>query len=308
MDVAVLGAGATGLGITQVCAAAGHAVALHDADANVVMDGLDAVEAGLDDAVAAGDLGSEARDGAVDRIEGTTGLEAAVGGADLVVDATGGDRSDRQSLFADVEELADRETLVATSATTVSVTAVAAGLRRPGRAVGLQFVDPPDAPLVEVVLADQTTAGTRDRAVAFVDSLGREPVVVRDAPGFVVSRLTLALSVEAMRMVEDGVAGVEAIDRALVVGHDYPVGPLTAADRAGLDARLDELDYLADVLDDRFAPPPLLREKVERGHLGHKSGRGFYVWEGGEPVEPTEPDPRPDPCEGGPADPGPDGP
>ncbi|MFB6151024.1 MAG: 3-hydroxyacyl-CoA dehydrogenase family protein [Haloarculaceae archaeon] len=304
MDVAVLGAGATGRGIAQVCAAAGHAVALHGEDANVVMDGIDAVQAGLDDAVASGQVTAAERDEAVDSIEGTTGLEAAVGDADLVVDATDGDREERMELFAAVEDVVDAETVVATSATTVSVTAVTAGLRQPGRGVGLHFVDPPAAPLVEVVVADQTTERTRNRAESFVAGLDREAVVVRDAPGFATTRLTLALSVEAMQMLDERVAGVEAIDRAVEVGRDHPVGPLAAADAAGLDARLDELEYLASSLGERFAPPPVLREKVERGDLGRKSGEGFYVWEGGEPVEPSDPDPTPDLRADSPTDPG----
>jgi len=303
MDVAVLGAGATGRGIAQVCAAAGHAVALHGAEANVVMDGIDAVEAGLDDAVAAGELDEETLLDAVDGIEGTTGLEGAVGDADLVVDATDGGREERRELFADVEGLVDEATVLATSATAVAVTAVAAGLRQPGRAVGLHFVDPPAAPLVEVVVADQTTEGARDRAVSFVDGLDRESVVVRDAPGFTASRLTLALSVEAMTMIDEGVAGVEAVDNAVEVGHDYPVGPLVAADEAGLDTRLAELESLAERLDDRFTPPPVLREKVQQGQLGRKSGEGFYVWESGEPVEPSDPDPMPELRAASPTDP-----
>lgn len=309
MDVAVLGAETAGRGIAQACAAAGHAVALYDDDVNAVMDGIDAVEAGLDDAVAAGDVTAAARDDAVDRIEGTTGLEAAVGDAAVVVEATDGDRDARRTLFADVEELVGAETLLATSATTVSVTAVATGLRQPGRAVGLHFVAPGDAGLVEVVVAEQTTQSTRDRATEFVAGLDREPVVVRDVPGFATKRLTLALGVEAMTMVDERVAGVEAIDRAVERGADHPVGPLAAADIAGLDARLAELEYLGESLGERFAPPPVLREKVERGHLGRKNGEGFYVWEGGEPVEPSDPDPTPSLRADEPADPdGPDGP
>ncbi|WP_436928343.1 3-hydroxyacyl-CoA dehydrogenase family protein [Halosimplex halobium] len=304
MDVAVLGAGATGRGIAQCCAAAGHGVTLHDDDANVVMDAVDAVEAGLDDAVAAGDLAVDAREAAVDRIEATTGLEGAVAGADVVVEATDADRDGRRALFADVEEAVDDGTLIATSGAAVSVTAVAAGLRNPGRAVGLQFVDPPAAPLVEVVVAEQTTEPTREAAVSFVDGLGGEAIVVRDTPGFAATRLGLALAVEAMTMVDERVAGVEAIDRATTAGHDHPVGPLAAADERGLDATLDALEHLEDALGDRFAPPPVLRAKVAAGELGRKTGEGFYVWEGGEPVEPSEPDPTPELRAESPVDPG----
>jgi len=293
MNVAVLGVGGVGPAVARLCAVAGHDVALHAGDVTDVMDAVDAVEADIDDAAAAGELSVRDRDAAVARIEATTGLEGAVGDADVVVEAT--DRKDREALFADVEAVVDGETLLTTAATDVSVTAVATGLRRPGRALGLHVVDPPDAPLVEVVLAEQTTADTRERAVAFVDGLGRESVVVRDTPGFAVSRLTLALSVEAMTMLDERVAGVSAIDRALEVGADHRTGPLRAADEAGLDARLAELDHLSETLGDRFEPPPVLREKVRRGELGRKTGEGFYRWERGEPVEPSDPNPVPDP-------------
>ena len=293
MDVAVLGAGAVGRGVAQVCAVAGHEVSLHDEEANVVMDGIDAVQASIDDAVTAGDLDDSERAAAVDRIEGTTGLEAAVSGADLVVEATDRDREARRELFADVEEVVDEETLVATSAPDVSVTAVATGLRRPGRALGLHFIDPPATPLVEVVVAEQTTERTRDAAVDFVAGLDTESVVVRDVPGFAATRLSLALTAEAIQMIDERVAGVAAVDRAMERGHDHPVGPLAAADIAGLDARLEQLEHLAERLGERFEPPPVLREKVAAGHLGRKTGEGFYVWEGDERSGAAEPDPRP---------------
>jgi len=295
MNVAVLGVAGVGPAVARLSALAGHDIALHAGDVNDVMDAVDAVEADIDDAAAAGDLSEHDRDAAVERIEATTGLDAAVGDADLVLDAT--ETEDRQALFADVEAVVDDDTILATAATDVSVTAVAAGLRRPGRALGLHFVDPFAASLVEVALAEQTTAGARDRAVTFVDGLDCESVVVRDTPGFVASRLTLALSVEAMQLVDERVAGVAAIDRAMAVGADHGTGPLRAADEAGLDARLAELEALAERLGERYTPPPVLREKVRQGDLGRKTGEGFYRWERGEPVEPAEPDPTPEPRE-----------
>jgi len=304
MDVAVLGADTVGRGIAQVCAVAGHDVALHDEEANVVMDGIDAVQAGIDDAAADGAVTDGERAAAVERLEGTTGLEAAVAGADLVVEATAADRDARRDLFARVEEVIDDDALVATSAPDVSVTAAAAGLRNPGRALGLHVLDPPATPLVEVVVAEQTTEATRDAAVAFVDGLDTESVVVRDVPGFAATRLSLALTVEAIQMIDERVAGVAAVDRAMERGHDHPVGPLAAADRVGLDVRLEQLEYLAASLGERFEPPPVLREKVAAGDLGRKTGEGFYVWEGGERSEPAEPNPTPQLRATGPPDPG----
>ena len=280
MHVAVLGADRLGRAVAQVCAVAGHDVSLHDDEANVVMDGIDAIEGRLPG-------GSDA----VDRLSGTTGLEAAVGDADVVVETAGTDTGDLQSTLAELEPFVARETVVALAASGVSVTAAAAGLRHPDRAIGLQFRDPLDAPLVEVVVADQTSRETCDRTRAFVAGLDRTPVVVRDAPGVVSTRAALALEAEAMRLVDEGVAGVGAVDDALELGFDHASGPLEQADRAGLDNRLAALERLHAELGERFAPPDILRERVAAGNTGGPRGEGFYLWENGEPTEPALADP-----------------
>ena len=280
MHVAVLGADRLGRAVAQVCAVAGHEVSLHDDEANVVMDGIDAIEGRLPD-----------DSDAVDRLSGTTGLDAAVGDAGVVVETGTTDATALQGKLADFEPMLDRETLVALAASGVSVTAAAAGLRHPDRAIGLQFRDPLDAPLVEVVVADQTSQATADSARSFVDGLDRTPVVVRDAPGVVSTRAALALEAEAMRLVEDEVAGVAAVDDVLELGFDHASGPLEQADRAGLDNRLDALEQLHTELGERFAPPEILRELVAAGKTGGPRGEGFYDWENGDPVDPALPDP-----------------
>ena len=280
MHVAVLGADRLGRAVAQVCAVAGHEVSLHDDEANVVMDGIDAIEGRLPD-----------DSDAVDRLSGTTGLDAAVGDAGVVVETGTTDATALQGKLADFEPMLDRETLVALAASGVSVTAAAAGLRHPDRAIGLQFRDPLDAPLVEVVVADQTSQATADNARSFVDGLDRTPVVVRDAPGVVSTRAALALEAEAMRLVEDEVAGVAAVDDVLELGFDHASGPLEQADRAGLANRLDALEQLHTELGERFAPPEILRELVAAGKTGGPRGEGFYDWENGDPVDPALPDP-----------------
>lgn len=280
MDVAVLGAGRLGRAVAQVCAVAGHDVHFYDDEANDVMDGIDAIERRL-----------PAETDAVDRLSGTTGLEAAVGNADIVVETTTTDASTLQADFADIETHVGRETLVVPSAVGVSVTAAAAGLRHPDRAIGLQFCDPPDCPLVEVVVADQTSQETCDCARSFVEGLDRSPVVVRDAPGVVSTRAALALEAEAMRLVDEEIAGVAAVDDVLELGFDHTSGPLVQADRAGLENRLETLETLHAELGDRFEPPEILRDLVAAGKTGGPSGEGFYVWESGEPIEPALPDP-----------------
>lgn len=278
MEVAVLGATEDGESIASQCALAGHTVHLHDDDANVVMDAIDGIE-------------QRHGEEAMARIDGTTGLEAAVRDVVVVVDATDGDERARRELVAEVEQFVDDETLIATSNGDVSVTGVAAGLRKPGRAVGLYFVRPTETDIVEVVVAEQTIEPSRERAVAFVESVDGIPLPVRDVAGFASTRLDLALVVEAIRMVEEGVASVPDVDQALELGRDHPSGPLALADQMGLDDVLRTLEHLANRLDGRFDPPGLLREKVNGGSLGVTTGEGFYGWENGERVGPADPNP-----------------
>jgi 3-hydroxybutyryl-CoA dehydrogenase len=291
MDVAVLGADTAGRQVAQVCALAGHEVSLYAGDATAVMDGINVVERRLDDAVAEGEIDNGTVVETLDRLEGTTDLVAAVDGAGVVIETETGEADDLQHRFAGVEDNVDRETIVATSLPAVRITAAAAGLRHPDRALGLQFHRPLDSPFVEVVVAEQTGQSAIDRAGEFVDSLDAAWVTVRDAPGRASARLALALEVEAMWMVADGVAGVEAVDETLTVGQDHPVGPLERADRAGLDDRLERLQALGESLGVRFQPPSLLAERVAEGATGSDAGEGFYVWEGGEPTEAALPDP-----------------
>ncbi len=286
MNVAVLGARPRGRAITQLCVLAGHTVSLRDEEATVAMDGIDAVEGRLEDAVDAGQADAATYVGAVENLEATTGLGAAVADADAVIETATADAGALQERFAEVESETGRETLVATTADT-SVTAAAAGLRHPDRAVGLRFQDPLERPLVEVVVADQTSGETAERATELVEGLDRSPVVVRDAPGGVSTRTILALEAEAMRLVETEIAGVAAVDDALELGYDHPVGPLEGADRAGLESRLATLEFLRERLGERFDPPEVLRELVAVGNTGMASGEGFYLWEDGEPTEPA---------------------
>ncbi|MBO4246490.1 3-hydroxyacyl-CoA dehydrogenase family protein [Halomicrobium sp. IBSBa] len=277
MDVAVLGTSTTSHALAAWCLRAEASVRLYGDDANAVMDSVDAVQ-------------RRAR-GDSDAIDGTTGLEAAVGGADVVFDVTGREIDARRDLLADIEAQIGPETLLVVGDTYDRITAVAAGLRRPDRAVGIHVIDPAESQLVELVVAEQTTADTRDRAVSLVESLDATPIVVRDTPGFATTRLDLATIAEAVRMVEDGVASVPAIDRALELGRDHPIGPLGLADRLGLDTVLSALESLALDLGARFDPPDLLFEKVESGELGRQTGTGFYEWEQGERVGPAQPNP-----------------
>lgn len=274
MDVAVFGASRLGQAVAQICAVAGHDVHLYDEEANAVMDGIDTIERRL-----------PADTDVTDRLSGTTGRDAAVADADIVVETSISDAATLQTLFADIEGAVGRDTLIAAGVEGIAVTAAAAGLRHPERAVGLRFREPLEQPLVEVVAAEQTSERIRERASAFVAGLDRSPVVVRDTPGVVSTRAALALEAEAMRLVDEGVASVQAVDDVLELGYGHEHGPLVQADRAGLDTRLDALEQLSRDVSDRFDPPAVLRDRVDAGKLGKQSGEGFYRWENGDPVE-----------------------
>jgi 3-hydroxybutyryl-CoA dehydrogenase len=289
MQVTVIGAGRMGHGIAGVAASAGHTVVVNDVDEERVNAGLDGIEATLEGGIEHGKVTPAERDATLDRLSGEVDLGSAVAEADLVVEAVPEDMELKREVFADVEATVDGETLIATNTSSLSVTALANALDRPERAVGLHFFNPPHLmDLVEVVRAEQTSDATERRAVSFVEGLDKEPVVVRDSAGFASSRLGVALGLEAVRMVESGVASVPDIDTAMREGYNHPMGPLALTDLVGLDVRLDIAEYLHEELGERFRPPQLLRRKVRAGKLGKKSGEGFYVWEDGERVRPAE--------------------
>mgnify|MGYP000336127985 FL=1 len=289
MRVTVIGAGRMGHGIAGVAAKAGHKVVVNDVDEQRVTAGLDGIEATLEEGVERGKVTPEERDATLGRLSGEVDLAAAAEGADLVVEAVPEEMDLKRGVFADVEAAVDAGTLVATNTSSLSVTALANALDRPERAVGLHFFNPPHLmDLVEVVRAEQTSDDTERRAVSFVEGLDKEPVVVRDSAGFASSRLGVALGLEAVRMVESGVASVADIDTAMREGYNHPMGPLALTDLVGLDVRLDIAEYLHEELGERFRPPQLLRRKVRAGKLGKKSGEGFYVWADGERVRPVD--------------------
>jgi 3-hydroxybutyryl-CoA dehydrogenase len=285
MHVAVLGAGTMGHGIAQVTAMAGHDVWIRDIEDDIVADGLAAVESNLEGGVERGKVTRAEMEATLDRLSGTTSLREAATGADLVVEAVPEDVALKRETVAEVEAHVAGDAVVATNTSSLSVTEIASALDRPGRAVGLHFFNPVHImALVEVVVAEQTAGATVEFAHEFVEDVGKTAVEVTDAPGFASSRLGVALGVEAMRMVQEGVAAPGDIDAAMELGYNHPMGPIELGDVVGLDVRLDILEYLREELGERFRPPQILRRKVRAGKLGRKTGEGFYVWEDGEAV------------------------
>jgi 3-hydroxybutyryl-CoA dehydrogenase len=209
-----------------------------------------------------------------------------VGDACLVVEAVPEKMDLKRSVFEAVDAAAPADCVLTTNTSSLSVTELASSVSNPERFVGTHFFNPPHLmDLVEVVRAEQTDDRTETTVVELLEAAGKSCVVVEDFPGFATSRLGVAIGAEAIRMVEQGVADPAAIDRAMVEGYDFPVGPLELTDRVGLDVRLHILQYLREELGERFRPPALLKRKVRAGKLGVKSGEGFYRWTDGERVD-----------------------
>ncbi|MFF3554044.1 3-hydroxyacyl-CoA dehydrogenase family protein [Streptomyces tsukubensis] len=276
--VGVIGGGRMGAGIAQSFAAAGSEVAVAEGSARAAAAARDRIAAGLRRAAERGRL-TEPVDRILGRITMLESVAALPSAADLVVEAVPEDAALKARLLAAAEGAVGVDTVLATNTSSLSVTELAAALVRPGRFIGMHFFNPvPASELVEIVVAPETLPGTVRAATEWTHALGKQDVVVRDSPGFASSRLGLALGLEAIRMVEEGVAEPEAIDAAMRLGYKHPMGPLRLTDLVGLDVRLAIAEHLHTTLGERFAPPRLLRDKVARGELGRKSGQGFYPW------------------------------
>ena len=278
--VAVLGAGTMGHGIAQAAAAAGYEVVLRDVEESFVERGLRSIESNLSKGVARGKVTAEERARTLSRIRATTRLEETAA-SDLFVEAVP-ERLDlkRETLRA-VEGLVGDDFIFATNTSSLSISEIAEGARRPDLVVGMHFFNPVHLMrLVEIVVGRETSGRTVEAVRAVAVGMRKEPIVVRDVPGFASSRLGVALGLEAMRMVEEGVAGAKDIDTAMELGYNHPMGPLRLTDLVGLDVRLHIAEYLhARLGSERFRPPDILRRMVAEGKLGRKSGEGFYRWE-----------------------------
>jgi 3-hydroxybutyryl-CoA dehydrogenase len=281
INVAVLGAGTMGHGIAQVCAMAGCRTRLFDVQSAQVEAGLTKIRTNLDAGVAKGKVEVAARDAALALLAGTSDLAHAVDAADLVVEAVPEKLELKRQLFGEVAARVADDAVLGSNTSSLSIADIALGLPNPGRVIGLHFFNPVHImKLLEIVVADSTAPEVVERMRAFAGRIGKEPIVVKDAPGFATSRLGLVIGLEAIRMVEQGVASPEDIDKAMTLGYGFPMGPLRLTDLVGLDVRLSIAEYLSGKLEqgEHFRPPQLLRDMVAAGKLGKKSGQGFYEW------------------------------
>ena len=279
--VAVIGAGTMGHGIAYVALAAGHSVRLHDANAASLRAAAERVDAAFARAIERGKATLADRDAGLARLTVPASVHDAVAGADLVIEAIPEKLELKQQLFAEVESAVTEDALLATNTSSLPIAAIGDRLRHPGRVLGMHFFNPvPVMKLVELVRSPATTSAVIERAKAFVAALGKTAIIVGDTPGFATSRLGVVRGLEAIRMLEPGVASAEDIDRAMELGYNHPMGPLRLTDLVGLDVRLAIAEHLHRTFGaDTYRPPELLRDMVAAGKLGRKSGEGFYRWE-----------------------------
>lgn len=279
--VAVIGAGTMGRGIAQVSAASGRRVTLVDASLAAAEGAREAIAGSLARAVSKGKVSEDERGRTLAAITPGDDAVAAARDADLVVEAIPEDLALKQSLFGALAAAAPAHCLLGSNTSSLSISAIAAGNPAAARVIGLHFFNPvPVMALVEIVRGRQTSDATLDTALTFARELGKDPIVVNDSPGFATSRLGVLLGLEAMRMLQEGVASAGDIDKAMTLGYRHPMGPLALTDLVGLDVRLAIAEHLQRELGSTtFEPPAILREMVAAGKLGKKSGEGFYRYE-----------------------------
>ncbi|MEU8166320.1 3-hydroxyacyl-CoA dehydrogenase family protein [Micromonospora sp. NPDC049004] len=276
----VVGAGTMGLGIAYVAAGAGHTVELVEVDQARGATALTRLADLWERAVQRGKLTADEAAANRERVTLRPSLAEVAAAPAVLVEAVPERLDLKRTVLRDAAALSPA--LLASNTSSISIGELAAGLDAPERFLGLHFFNPVWAmALLEIVVGPATAEETTAAAVALAGRLGKDPVVVRDLPGFATSRLGVTLGLEAIRMVADQVASPADIDKAMVLGYRHPIGPLELTDLVGLDVRLDIARTLQAAYGDRFAPPPLLEEMVAAGRLGKKSGQGFYTWDGG---------------------------
>jgi 3-hydroxybutyryl-CoA dehydrogenase len=278
--IAVIGAGTMGHGIAQVSALAGYEVFLYDVTDELLLRARARIDDNLTKGIARGKLTAEEKERALDVIETTTQLEHAAGAAGLIIEAIVEDLNIKRDLFKRLETICPPLATLATNTSSLSIAEIAAAVTEPSRVIGMHFFNPVHVmKLLEIIVTPQTSEAALQTAREAGARMMKEAIVVRDVPGFATSRLGVCLGLEAMRMLEEGVASAADIDKALELGYNHPMGPLRLTDLVGLDIRLHIAEYLHTKLGERFRPPEILRRKVAEGKFGQKTGEGFYRWD-----------------------------
>jgi 3-hydroxybutyryl-CoA dehydrogenase len=285
MKVAVLGCGLMGSGIAEISAKAGYETRVREVNDELAQRGHSAIRKSLDRAVEKGKLDASDRDRTLARIHVTTSLEE-LKDTDIVIEAVTEDLEMKNEMFRTLDAVCPPHTIFASNTSSLTIAAMAAATKRPERFVGLHFFNPvPVMKLVEVVRTIATDDRVFQQAFDFARSLGKEPVVAKDASGFIVNRLLVPYMLDAIRSLEHGLASIEDIDKSMTLGTGYPMGPFTLSDFVGIDTLYRIAEIMFDEFrEPRFAPPPLLKRMVTLGYYGRKAGRGFYDYSGAQPI------------------------
>jgi 3-hydroxybutyryl-CoA dehydrogenase len=276
--ICVLGAGVMGSGIAQVSGEAGYQVSMRDVEDRFIQGGLNTIKKNLERAIHKGKVSREEADGILSRVKGFMELAPAVQDADIVIEAVTENMGLKKRIYEELDRLCPQKTILASNTSGLSITEIASMTKRPDKVIGMHFFNPvPGMRLVEIIKGQATSEETFQIIKALAEKMGKTSIVVNESPGFAVNRILIPMINEAIFVLQEGVASAEDIDKGMMLGANHPIGPLALADLVGLDTLLMILENLYQELGDpKYRPCALLRKIVRAGHLGRKTGKGFY--------------------------------